>query len=557
MTTARAGVQLAIVRLALLLLAIAWSGGTARAQDRPNILFIFADDHAAHALSAYRTHLPYGARLPDTPNLDRIARDGMLFVNAFVTNSICGPSRATVLTGQYGHLNGVMTNNEPLHPTHITFPALLRDGGYQTALIGKWHLRTAPGGFDYYEIMAGQGPYYNPVMHSNTRNDSVRYTGYTQDVITDRALEWLSSRSGARASRAPDPSTVPAESDARPFGAGAAQPFALLLHYNATHRYWDPGPDQLELYRDTVFAEPATFRDDGARRASGFQLQEMDVALDLFARDLKLEEPVNLTVEQLALWRAAYADENGAFAAAAPTGDALKRWNYQRYIRDYMRVVAGLDAAVGRVLDYLDESGLADHTMVVYTSDQGFFLGDHGWFDKRWMYEESLRTPLLVRWPGVVEPGSVNTDLVMNLDYAQTLLEAGGVAAPSSMQGRSIVPLLRGNTPPDWRDAIYYQYFAYPDWHMVQRQYGVRTHRYKLIHYYEIGEWELFDLTRDPNELDSVHDEPAYASVVASLGRRLEELRLEYAVPSEDPVPHVPFDPPAGLRRPPELRHDH
>ena len=520
----------AFVLLTCVLMASGAGAAAAHAQDRPNILFIFSDDHAAHALSAYREHLPYGARLPDTPNMDRIARDGMLFVNAFVTNSICGPSRATVLTGQYGHLNGVMVNSAPLHPTHTTFPALLRDGGYETALIGKWHLSTAPTGFDYYEIMAGQGPYYNPVMHSNTRSDSVRYTGYTQDVITDRALEWLTARE-------------------------ARSPFALMLHYNATHRFWDPGPDQLPLYRDTVFAEPATFRDDGARRASGFRLQEMDIALDLFARDLKLEEPVNLTAGQLAGWRAAYDDENAAFAAAAPTGDALKSWNYQRYIQDYMRVVAGLDAAVGRVLDYLDESGLTESTMVVYTSDQGFFLGDHGWFDKRWMYEESLRTPLLVRWPGVVTPGSVNTDLVMNLDYAQTLLDVGGVTAPSTMQGRSLVSLLHGSTPADWRDAIYYQYFAYPDWHMVQRQYGVRTHRYKLIRYYEIDEWELFDLARDPNELNSVYSEPAYAATVASLKERLTELRAEYDVPATDPVPHVPFD--AELRRAPELRHDH
>ena len=520
--------RIRLTATALLLVAC----GTAHAQERPNILFVFSDDHAAHALSAYREHLPYGARLPDTPNLDRIARDGMLFVNAFVTNSICGPSRATVLTGQYGHLNGVMTNREPLHPDHETFPRLLQQSGYETALIGKWHLRTAPGGFDYYEIMAGQGPYYNPVMHSNTRADSVRYTGYTQDVITERALNWLGAR----------------ENDS---------PFALLLHFNATHRYWDPGPEQLPLYRDTMFAEPATFRDDGARRASGFRLQEMDIALDLFARDLKLEEPLRLTSEQLEQWRASYGPENESYAAAGLSGDALKSWNYQRYIKDYMRVVAGLDAAVGRVLDYLDETGLSETTMVVYTSDQGFFLGDHGWFDKRWMYEESLRTPLLVRWPGVVEQGSVNTDLVMNLDFAQTLLDVGNVAAPAAMQGRSLVPLLRGETPADWRQAIYYQYFEYPGWHMVQRQYGVRTHRYKLIHYYELGEWELFDLARDPNELISLYDDPAYASVVASLKQQLEALRVEYAVPAEDPVPHTPFDPGPGMRRAAELRHDH
>ncbi|MBR9991377.1 MAG: sulfatase [Gemmatimonadetes bacterium] len=529
------------------------------AQDRPNILFIFSDDHAAHALSAYRGYLQYGARLPDTPNIDRIARDGMMFVNAFVTNSICGPSRATVLTGQYGHLNGVVTNGAPLHPDHITFPRLLRDGGYETALIGKWHLRTAPGGFDYYEVMAGQGPYYNPVMHTSVGADSVRYIGYTQDVITDRALHWLATRAETQRALPSETGASAASSAGAPGGlAGlASKPFALLLHYNAAHRFWDPGPEQLALYRDTVFAEPATFRDDGARRASGFRLQEMDVALDLFPRDLKLEEPVNLTPAQLERWRAFYDDENAAYAAAGLTGDALKSWNYQRYIRDYMRVVAGLDAAVGRVLDHLEENGLAENTIVVYTSDQGFFLGDHGWFDKRWMYEESLRTPLLVRWPGVVEAGSVNHDLVMNLDLAQTVLDAAGIAASPAMQGRSIVPLLRGETPADWRDAIYYQYFAYPDWHMVQRQYGVRTHTHKLIHYYEIGEWELFDLARDPEELNSVYDEPAYATVVTSLKQRLYELRREFDVPAEDTVPHVPFDPQPGMRRPAELRHDH
>ncbi|MGH7444056.1 MAG: sulfatase family protein, partial [Longimicrobiales bacterium] len=463
-------------------LALALSGLTAApapaaAQRPPNIVFLLADDHAAHALSAYRAHLPYGAPLPDTPNLDRLAASGMLFVNAFVTNSICGPSRATVLTGQYGHLNGVMTNTTPFHPTNVTFPRLLHDAGYQTALFGKWHLKTDPVGFDHFEIVAGQGPYYNPVLHSAT--DSTRYTGATQGIITDRALDWLEART----------------SDA---------PFLLAMHFNATHRYWDPGPDQLPLYRDTVFAEPATLRDDGERRASPFRMQEMEIGRDLFDRDLKLESPIGLSAGQQARWDSFYGPENAAFRAAGLTGDALLRWKYQRFITDYMRVVAGLDAQVGRMLDYIDASPLRDNTVIVYASDQGFFLGDHGFFDKRWMYEQSLRTPLLVRWPGVVEAGAVNTDMVMNLDFAQTFLEIGQVAAPATMQGRSLVPLLRGTTPADWRDAIYYQYFAYPDWHMVSRQYGVRTERYKLIHYYEVDEWELFDLSRDPHELVSV-----------------------------------------------------
>ncbi|HEX6639857.1 MAG TPA: sulfatase [Thermoanaerobaculia bacterium] len=508
----------------------------AGAQTRPNIVFVLSDDHAAHAISAYRPHLRYGAPLPPTPRLDALAASGMLFVDAFVTNSICGPSRATVLTGQYGHLNGVMTNTQVLHPTHVTFPALLREAGYETALFGKWHLHSAPAGFDHYEVLAGQGPYYNPTLLGP--RDTVAYTGYTADIVATRAMEWLRRRGAERDDG----------------NADDAQPFLLMLQFNAPHRYWDPGPDQLMLFRDTMLAEPATFHDDGARRASGFRMQEMTVARDLFPRDLKLMPPDGLTEAQLALWRAAYDEENAAFRAADPEGDALTRWRYQRYIGDYMRSAMAVDANVGRVLDFLREAGLEENTVVIYTSDQGFFLGDHGFFDKRWMYEESLRTPLLVRWPGVIEPGSINRDLVMNLDLAQTMLELGGARAPASMQGRSLAPLLRGRTPADWRDAIYYQFFEYPDWHMVQRHYGVRTQRYKLIHYYELGEWELFDLARDPNELASVHDDPAYADVRAELEARLQALRREYAVPAEDPVPHVPFDVPAHLRRDPEAQ---
>jgi len=511
----------------VLLAALALPGGTAaaQAQARPNIVFLLADDHAAHALSAYRAHLAYGARLPDTPNLDRLAASGMLFTHAFVTNSICGPSRAALLTGQYGHVNGVVTNAEPLHPSAVTFPRLLRRGGYETAIFGKWHLHDPPDpeAYDRYELLVGQGPYYNPVLRSAT--DTVRYTGYTNDVVTERALGWLDGRRDPR------------------------KPFLLMLNFNAPHRYWDPGPDQLGLFRDTVFAEPATFWDDGSGRAFPTRDAEMTVARDLFDRDLKLEAPEGLTPGQRAAWDRAYGPENEAFRAAALTGDAATRWKYQRFIRDYMRAVMALDAAVGRVLAELDRLGLAGSTAVVYTSDQGFFLGDHGWFDKRWMYEESLRTPLLVRWPGVVEPGSVRGDLAMNLDLAQTLLEMGGVPAPASMQGSSLVPLLRGRTPAGWRDAVYYQYFAYPDWHMVQRQYGVRTRRYKLIHYYEAGKWELFDLARDPGEMRSVYGDPRYASVVRDLERKLRALRRQYAVPERDTVPHVPFVAPPGLRR--------
>ena len=492
--------------------------------ERPNVVFILSDDHAAHAISAYHAVLKYGIKLPATPNLDRLASDGMLFVNSFVTNSICGPARATVLTGQYGHLNGVMTNTEALHPTKVTFPKLLQGAGYETALFGKWHLRTNPEGFDRYEILAGQGPYYNPVLH--TGDDSVRYTGYTLDVFTDRALQWISSK------------------------RGSTKPFMLMLTFNAPHRWWDPGPDQLSMYRDTTFEIPPTFDDDGSGRASPAHDPEMKIALDLVPRDLKLVAPNNLTPAQLAAWNAAYEPENAKLRASGLTGEALAKWKYQRFIADYMRVIAALDAQVGRVLKGLDDAGLTGNTIVVYSSDQGFFLGEHGWFDKRWMYEESLRTPLIVKWPGVVKPGSRNTDLVMNLDLAETFLDIAHASVPASMQGRSIVPLLRGQTPSDWRDAIYYQYFEYPGWHAVRRQYGVRTARYKLIRYYEVNESEMFDLERDPEELKSVYADASYSSVRKELESKLESLRAQYAVPAADPAPYYPWELPPEYRRP-------
>jgi arylsulfatase A-like enzyme len=497
---------------------------SAARDERPNIVFLFSDDHAAHAISAYREHLRYGVQLPLTPNLDRLANDGMLFVNSFVTNSICGPARATVLTGQYGHLNGVMTNSEALHPTTVTFPRLLQASGYQTALFGKWHLRTMPEGFDRFEILAGQGPYYNPVLIDG--KDSVRHKGYTLDIVTGRAMEWMKS-------------------------AGAKdQPFLLMLNFNAPHRWWDPGPGQLSLYRDTAFAIPATFWDTGAGRATPARDPEMKIALDMIPRDLKLEAPNNLDADQRAIWDSAYAKENAALHAAALRGDALARWKYQRFIADYMRVIAAIDEQVGRVIAELERAGLAGNTVLVYSSDQGFFLGDHGWFDKRFMYEESLRTPLMVRWPGKIKPGSRNTDLVMNLDLAETFLEVAGLPAAAGMQGKSLVPLLHGSTPANWRDAIYYQYFEYPGWHAVRRQYGVRTKTHKLIHYYEIGEWELFDLERDPEELTSVYADTRYAGVRRELEAKLAALREEFKVPAADPARYYPWELPPDYRRP-------
>ncbi|MBT8401042.1 MAG: sulfatase [Rhodothermia bacterium] len=477
--------------------------------ERPNIIFIFADDHAAHAVSAY------GSKINTTPNLDRLETEGMLFENAFVTNSICGPSRATVLTGQFGHLNGVPTNRDTLHSTRLTFPKLLQQSGYSTAVIGKWHLKVAPAGFDHYEVLRGQGPYYNPTLYS--QSDTTEHVGYSTDIITDRALNWIES---VRSS---------------------PQPFLLMYQFNATHRWWDPGPDHLNLFADSDIAEPATLFDDYEGRTTATQEQEMTIALDLTERDLKLESPRGLNAKQQAAWDAAYGPRNDAYEKAAPEGDARTRWRYQRYIKDYLRCVQSIDDNVGRLLDYLESTGLASNTVVVYTSDQGFFLGDHGWFDKRWMYEESLRTPLMIRWPDRVPSDVRNTALVQNLDIAPTFLDLAGISVPTEMQGESLAPLLQGRTPDDWRDAIYYQYFEYPGWHMVRRHYGVRTHRYKLIHYYEIGEWELFDLQEDPDELRSVFDDPAYADVLAEMRQRLAELRKQYDVPDEDGVPYTDF----------------
>jgi arylsulfatase A-like enzyme len=476
-----------------------------RRRARPNILFIFADDHAAPAISAY------GSRINRTPNIDRLASEGMLFANCFVTNSICAPSRAVILTGRHSHLNGVPTNREVFDGGQTTFPKLLREAGYQTAMIGKWHLKSDPTGFDDWEILIGQGPYYNPPM--KTPGGTVRHTGYTTDIITDLALEWLRN------------------------GRDPHRPFLLMCQHKAPHRNWQPGPDHLTMYDDVTIPEPATLFDDYEGRASGASNQEMTIAHHLSPHDLKLVPPGDLTEEQLDRWNAAYEAKNAAFRAANLEGDALTRWNYQRYIKDYLRAVASVDDNVGRLLDYLDESGLAENTIVIYSSDQGFFLGEHGWYDKRWMYEESLRMPFIVRWPGAVKPGSENAQLVQNLDFAPTLLEAAGLPVPDNMQGHSLLPIFFNGRAGGWRDAIYYHYYEFPAVHSVPRHYGIRTDRYKLIYYYQLDEWELFDLHADPNELHSVYREPAYAALVPQLKAQLQRLQTRFG----DTDPEAPI----------------
>ncbi len=466
--------------------------------ERPNIIFIFSDDHGAQAIGAY------GSRVNQTPQLDRLARDGMRFANCFVTNAICAPSRAVILTGKHSHLNGQTTNAQRFDGAQQTFPKLLQKAGYQTALIGKWHLKSDPTGFDHWDVLIGQGPYYNPKMIRN--GEQVKRTGYTTDLITDLALEWLG--------------------EARQAG----KPFMLMCQHKAPHRNWQPAPRHLTLFDDITIPEPPTLFDDWSERSPASQQQEMTIAQHLDEYDLKLTPPRGLTDEQLAAWNAAYEPKNAAFRAANLTGDALVRWKYQRYAKDYLRCVKAVDEGVGRILDFVDESGLRDNTIVVYCSDQGWYLGEHGWYDKRWMYEESLRMPLLVRWPGTVKSGAVNNDLVQNLDFAETFLDLAGVPIPNDMQGRSMVPLLKGDTPRNWRKSIYYHYYENPGWHAVPRHYGVRTEQYKLMHFYRLGYWELYDLKLDPDEMENVYNDAAYADVAKKLKTELERLRKKYHV---------------------------
>ena len=471
-------------------------GRASSAKSRPNILFIMSDDHASHAMSCY------GSKINKTPNLDRIANEGMRFTNSFCTNSICAPCRAVILTGKHSHLNGITDNRLKFDGSQQTFPKLLQQAGYQTAMLGKWHLKTDPTGFDYWNVLPGQGAYYNPVMIEN--GERKKYTGYVTDIITDHALNWLKGRAKDK-------------------------PFCLMYHHKAPHRNWQPGPKHLDLYEGVHMPEPDTLFDDYTGRGRAAKEQDMSIEKTMNKSDLKLTTPRGLTPEQKAKWDAAYGPRNKAFEEAGLEGEDLVRWKYQRYIKDYLRCIASVDENVGRVLDYLDEAGLTENTVVIYTSDQGFYLGDHGWFDKRFMYEESLRMPLVVRYPKEIRAGSLNHDLVQNLDFAQTFLDYAGAAIPADMQGRSLRPVLRGRTPRDWRKSIYYHYYEYPGAHSVKRHYGVRTDRYKLIHFYhDIDEWELYDMKNDPDELRNVFGDPKYADVVKDLTTELKRLRAMY-----------------------------
>ena len=480
--------------------------------QRPNIIYIMSDDHAYQAISAYGGSLK---DLAPTPNIDRIAMAGIRFDRCLVTNSISGPCRAVVLTGKYSHLNGFRANEgqKPFDGSQQTFPKLLQAAGYNTAMIGKWHLMSDPTGFDHWDILPGQGNYYNP----DFINRDGRYTqkGYVTELITDKSIEWLEK------------------------AKNSGKPFMLMMHHKAPHREWQPGPAELSMYMNVKFPEPSTLFDDYENRGTAEKTQDMTISETMrIEEDLKLYRDTmkmkrtgldRLDKEQKAAWNSVYDPIIKKFYESDLTGKDLVRFKYQRYMEDYLACIAAVDKSVGKVLDFLKKNGLDKNTIVIYTSDQGFYLGEHGWFDKRWMFEQSYRTPLLIQWPGITQPGGVNKDMVSNIDIPETLLEMAGVEVPQDMQGRSLVPVLKGNTPPDWRTEHYYHYYEYPGSHMVKRHYGISTMQYKLIHYYyDIDEWELYDFKNDPEEMKNVYNDPAYATVKEDLHRRLKDIMEKY-----------------------------
>lgn len=489
---------------------------------RPNILFIMSDDHAYQAISAYNK------TLLETPNIDRIASEGMLFTNACVTNSICAPSRAVILTGKHSHINGKVDNYFPFDTNNITFPQILQENGYQTAMFGKLHFGNNPKGFDEFKILPDQGHYYNPDFITK-KEGKITLTGYVTDLITDMTLDWL------KKDRKED------------------QPFFLAYLHKAPHREWIPADRHYKTFIKRTFPEPESLFDDYEGRGRAAHEQEMNLLQHMnWAGDSKIfpenmdkiglpeshsydKQLFNATVgrmneQQRADFDSVYSPMNEEFMQkyASMTEEDKMKWRYQRYMQDYLGCIASVDEGVGRVLDYLKESGLDKNTIVVYTSDQGFYLGEHGWFDKRFIYDQSFKTPLLIKWPGVIKPGSVNTQMVQNLDFAQTFLEIAGLTPPSDMQGESLVPIFKG-LGKNFRDAAYYHYYEYPSVHMVKRHYGIVTEDYKLIHfYYDVDEWELYDRKKDPGEMKNVYNDPAYEGVKKDLHEKLKALRVKY-----------------------------
>ena len=494
--------------------------------ERPNIIFIMSDDHAYQAISAYQDNLIA------TPNIDRIAQQGMLFNNACVTNSICAPSRATILTGKHTHLNGKIDNRMPFDTTNITFPLLFQQAGYETAMFGKLHFGNNPKGIDDFLILPGQGNYINPDFITPKGDTTI--IGYVTDIITDLTLNWLDLK------RDPE------------------KPFMLMYLHKAPHRPWWPRADKFKEFSKKHFPEPPTLFDDYQGRGSAAKEAEMNLLSHMkYGHDTKIRPetlaemgsvlpeipamkwnkvdgfsgPYNRANEaQKALYDPIIDSINLEFKQDWPSmsREEKMRWKYQRYMQDYLGTISSVDDNVGRLLDYLEETELDQNTMIIYTSDQGFYLGEHGWFDKRFIYDESFKTPLLIQWPGHIAPGSTNDEMVQNLDFAQTLLEVADIKAPGDMQGESLLPLLKGEAT--WtREAVYYHYYEYPAVHMVKRHYGIVSKTYKLVHfYYDVDEWELYDRLKDPSELHNIYDDPAYASIVTQLKLELKEMRIKY-----------------------------
>lgn len=480
---------------------------------RPNFVFIMTDDHSYQTLSAY------DSRFIKTPGLDRIASEGVLFTNSFVANSICGPSRACMLTGKHSHANGFRDNRDTFDGSQQTFPKLLQKAGYQTAIIGKWHLKSDPTGFDYWNILPDQGNYYNPDFID--KNGKKHYEGYVTNLITSFSIDWMKQHDQSK-------------------------PFCLFVHHKAVHRVWMPDTPYLRLYINQKFPLPKNFYDDYSGRSAAAKqemsiIKDMDLVYDLKMLDkegaiqtryrnaYKNGEYARMTDEQRKAWDEVYDPVIQDFLENKPEGKQLAEWKYNRYMQDYLACVRSLDDNVIRLLKYLDESGLADNTVVIYTSDQGFYMGEHGWFDKRFMYEESFRTPLMMRFPKSSGVKGKITQLVQNIDYAPTILELAGVQVPADIQGKSLLPLLKKDKQVDWRKSLYYHFYEFPGEHAVRRHYGIRTNRYKLIHFYnDIDTWELYDLKKDPAEMNNLIDVQKYKPLIADLKARLKQLQVDY-----------------------------
>jgi len=491
----------------------------AAAQQRPNIIYIMSDDHDAAAISAYNKSFI------STPHIDRLAKEGALFSRNFVSNSICGPVRATLLTGQFSHINGVKDNRTRFDSSSNTMPKIFQQNGYQTAIIGKWHLQSYPTGFDFWKILPGQGLYFDPRFIS-MKGDTSTYHGYATDIITGEAIQWLDNRDKNK-------------------------PFVLHIHHKAPHRYFFAPLKYIEQYHLKTFPEPPTLYNDTTGHGTAWHLQTMSILNDMkLCSDLKVDPAYVMDIpwlkpdsNEIAYYNAIFSripeqernaikkiyEERGKLIQQLrPKGKELLKYKYQWYMQDYLACVASVDENVGRVLDYLDKNNLTQNTLVMYTSDQGMYLGQNGWFDKRWMYDVSMKTPLLVRWPGKIKAGTIYTNMSQNIDYAPTMLDAAGIKAPASMQGISLLPTLTGKQKILPRHNLYYHFYEYYADHTVLPHLGVRGERYKLIYFYTVNEWELYDLKTDPEEQENEINNIAYSKIVVNMKKALLKLRDLY-----------------------------